>query len=362
MPMTRLKMMMARKWVVIIAGLLLVSGCGSAPYDVHTYKFGQHGGAGSSGAHVVAIGDSVYALAERYRLDMRDIITVNNLNAPYTLEPGQHLLLPPPREYKVRAGDSLYTVSRLFGVSITDIARLNNLRTPYTVMAGSTLRIPATAVEETVTRQHVAMKGAASADVIERETLAPINPPARPGAVTAEALPPPSSSTQVAKASPSSASIPAPDVRPANQASKKLAAKVPETVPPRASSKFLRPVDGKVISSYGAKAGGLHNDGINIQAAKGAPVKAAENGVVVYASNEMKGYGNMVLIRHADRWMTAYSHMDSISIKRGDTVKRGQAIGTVGMTGSVDTPQLHFEIRRGVQALNPEAYLDGRKS
>ncbi|AEP09160.1 lysM domain protein [Micavibrio aeruginosavorus ARL-13] len=357
--------MTARKWFCIVAGLLMVSGCGSAPYDVHTYKFGQHGGAGSSGAHVVAAGDSVYALAERYRLDMRDIITVNNLNAPYTLEPGQHLLLPPPREYKVRAGDSLYTVSRLFGVSVTDIARLNNLRTPYTVVAGSTLRIPVTAVEETVTRQHVAMKGAASTDVIERETLAPVNRPSRPGAVTAEVLPAPSpvpSSGPSAGASPSSASIPAPDVRPANQASPKLAAKIPETVPPRASSKFLRPVEGNVISSYGAKAGGLHNDGINIKAAKGTPVKAAENGVVVYASNEMKGYGNMVLIRHADRWMTAYSHMDSISIKRGDTVKRGQAIGTVGMTGSVDTPQLHFEIRRGVQALNPEAYLDGRKS
>jgi murein DD-endopeptidase MepM/ murein hydrolase activator NlpD len=237
------------------------------------------------------------------------------------------------------------------------------------------LRVPVTAVNETVARQHVAMQGTASTDTIERETLAPptISHPPRPDAVTAEVLAPPSSSSAPAPASSStvapsqpvataSASIPAPDVRPANQASKTLEAKIPETVPPRASSKFLRPVDGTVISSYGAKAGGLHNDGVNIKAAKGTPVKAAENGVVVYASNEMKGYGNMVLIRHADRWMTAYSHMDAISIKRGDTVKRGQAIGTVGMTGSVDSPQLHFEIRRGVQALNPEAYLDGRKS
>ena len=96
---------------------------------------------------------------------------------------------------------------------------------------------------------------------------------------------------------------------------------------------------------------------MNIKAAKGTPVHAAENGVVVYSGNELNGYGNLVLIRHADRWMTAYGHLDSVVAAKGMTIKQGQTIGTVGATGSVDGPQLHFEIRRGIEALNPEPYL-----
>jgi murein DD-endopeptidase MepM/ murein hydrolase activator NlpD len=147
--------------------------------------------------------------------------------------------------------------------------------------------------------------------------------------------------------------IPAPAPQMANAS---LSAKIPNTTPPRAGSKFIIPVQGQIISSYGPKAGGLHNDGVNIKAPKGAPVRAAENGVVVYA-DDMKGYGKMVLIRHADRWMTAYAHLDNIQTPRGTTVRRGQTIGVVGSTGSVSEPQLHFEIRRGTDALNPEKYM-----
>lgn len=128
-------------------------------------------------------------------------------------------------------------------------------------------------------------------------------------------------------------------------------------VPARAGTKFIWPVDGTIISSYGRKADGRSNDGVNIKAAKGATVRAAENGVVAYTGNELAGYGNLVLIRHADKWMTAYAHLDGMIVAKGATVKRGQAIGTVGQTGSVDRPQLHFEVRRGTEALNPEPYL-----
>ena len=119
----------------------------------------------------------------------------------------------------------------------------------------------------------------------------------------------------------------------------------------------MRPIDGKVISKYGPKPDGLHNDGINIKAAKGTAVRAAENGVVAYTGSELQGYGNLVLIRHADRWMTAYAHLDKTLVKKGEVVKAGQSIGTVGATGQVDSPQLHFEVRRGTQALNPDLYL-----
>jgi murein DD-endopeptidase MepM/ murein hydrolase activator NlpD len=130
---------------------------------------------------------------------------------------------------------------------------------------------------------------------------------------------------------------------------------MPKT-PPR-TGRFMRPVDGKIISGYGPKEGGLHNDGINIKAAKGTAVRAAENGVVAYTGNEMAGYGNLILIRHADRWMTAYAHMDKILVKKGDVVSAGQTVGTVGATGQVDSPQLHFEVRKGTQAEDPAKYL-----
>ena len=140
---------------------------------------------------------------------------------------------------------------------------------------------------------------------------------------------------------------------------KKSRPKIPSKTPARSSSKFMKPVEGALISSYGPKKGGLHNDGINIRAPKGAAVRAAENGVVVYAGDEIKGSGNLILVRHSDRWMTAYAHLDKINVARGAVIKRGQSIGAVGSTGSVDSPQLHFEVRRGTQAINPKIYLDG---
>ncbi|HRC27652.1 MAG TPA: M23 family metallopeptidase, partial [Alphaproteobacteria bacterium] len=127
--------------------------------------------------------------------------------------------------------------------------------------------------------------------------------------------------------------------------------------PPRAGGAFSWPVRGRLLSAYGPKKGGLHNDGINIAAARGTPVKAAENGVVVYAGSGLQGYGNLVLIRHRDRWVTAYGHMDKVHVRKGDVLRRGQTIGTTGSTGSVDSPQLHFEIRRGTKAINPKPLL-----
>ena len=125
----------------------------------------------------------------------------------------------------------------------------------------------------------------------------------------------------------------------------------------RSSNKFSWPVRGKVLSQYGAKKGGLFNDGINISANLGTAVKAAENGVVAYAGNEVKGMGNLIIIQHSDGWMTVYGHLDSMSVRRGARVSVGQQIGKIGKTGKVDKPQLHFEIRRGTKAYNPISYL-----
>jgi len=130
---------------------------------------------------------------------------------------------------------------------------------------------------------------------------------------------------------------------------------------PRSAGRFRWPARGSILSEFGPKPGGLHNDGINISAAKGSSVVAAENGVVAYAGNELRGFGNLLLIRHADGWMTAYAHLDDMLVDRGAKVTRGQKIGTVGSSGSVSAPQLHFELRRGSRAVDPREYLDAER-
>jgi murein DD-endopeptidase MepM/ murein hydrolase activator NlpD len=136
-----------------------------------------------------------------------------------------------------------------------------------------------------------------------------------------------------------------------------LTAATPE-VPPLSSDKFLWPLSaGKIVLGYGTTPTGQQNDGVNIAAAEGSPVRAAENGVVAYAGNELQGFGNLLLLRHADGWMTAYAHNDTLLVKRGDKVERGQIVARVGKTGNVTEPQLHFELRRGTRALDPLPYL-----
>jgi murein DD-endopeptidase MepM/ murein hydrolase activator NlpD len=140
-------------------------------------------------------------------------------------------------------------------------------------------------------------------------------------------------------------------------AAAQVAAVTPTAPVTTGNGQFGWPVQGQVVSKFGATADGLRNDGINISAPAGAPVVAAADGVVAYAGNELRGFGNMILIRHADGWVTAYAHNQSLSVKKGDTVKRGQTIARVGQTGNVTSPQLHFEIRKGTAAQDPMKYL-----
>lgn len=340
-----------------LACVALLPGCKMKTQDpapVVSYQPGQ--GAGSSGMHTVLKGDTVYTVAKQYNLPMRDIIEVNNLSAPYTLEFGYRMKLPAPNEYTVKKYDTLYTVSAMFDSSVNEVARLNNLSAPYALKAGQVLRLPSPHARggsnlaggdftiepgETQTPMKV--------EAVEREVIAP-----PVGTSSASAPPQPQVYTST---------TPLPDATPSAPAKAQTASvavpKIPDEVPPRVkgNGKFMMPVDGKIISAYGPKEGGLHNDGINIKAPRGTPVRAADNGVVVYAGNEIQGYGNLVLVRHADRWMTAYAHMDKMLVKKGDTLKQGQSLGTVGSTGQVDGPQLHFEVRRGTEAKNPQQFL-----
>jgi murein DD-endopeptidase MepM/ murein hydrolase activator NlpD len=347
--------------MVLVLTCFLAACLGAqAPAPVTKYAPGQ--GAGTTGIHTVSSGETIWLISQRYNIASRDIAVVNNLQAPFYLSPGQRLKLPPPQQYKVRARDTMNAVSRLFGVSQSEIAKMNNISPPYKLRAGQVLRLPSITqkTEPDVFAQSNAMPATSLAAVA-------------PAPVTAETLaPPPGIATSVPNA-PQGHTLQLPqgygqqqvamgNVPPQPEAIvSKPQPKSPVTakVPKRSSGKFMKPVSGKLLSSYGPKDNGSFNDGMNIAAAPGTSVKAAENGVVVYAGDELKGSGNLVLIRHADRWMTAYAHLGDINIRRGDVVQRGQTIGTVGSTGSVDKPQLHFEVRRGTEAINPEVYVEG---
>jgi murein DD-endopeptidase MepM/ murein hydrolase activator NlpD len=123
------------------------------------------------------------------------------------------------------------------------------------------------------------------------------------------------------------------------------------------SGRFPWPVQGRVLAGYGAAANGARNDGINIAAARGTPVRSIDTGTVAYVGNEVKGYGNLVLVKHENGWISAYAHLDNPMVKVGDKVGSGQVIAKVGNTGGVAQPQLHFELRRGKNPVDPREFL-----
>jgi murein DD-endopeptidase MepM/ murein hydrolase activator NlpD len=129
------------------------------------------------------------------------------------------------------------------------------------------------------------------------------------------------------------------------------------TPDPMSGNSFRWPVKGRVISQFGARPDGGHNDGIDLAVPQGTSVQAAENGVVAYAGSELKGYGNLVLIRHANNWVSAYAHNEEILVKRGDKVNRGQIIAKAGASGAVSQPLVHFELRKGSRPVNPTKYM-----
>lgn len=173
---------------------------------------------------------------------------------------------------------------------------------------------------------------------------------------------PASKPAQVAAAKPAEASQPAPvatgTISPAAAAPQAAApaAELPKdaNAATPGNPEFRWPVKGRIIQSFGR-----NSDGINISVPEGTEVKAAEDGVVAYAGNELKGYGNLVLIRHANGYVTAYGHAKQLDVKKGETVRRGQTIGTAGQTGNVTSPQVLFEVRKGAAPVDPTRYLSG---
>lgn len=266
----------------------------------------------------VKSGDTVYDISRYYNVSMQEIIQLNGLSAPYMLQIGQKLRMPAPRIYTVAKGDTLYEISRDFGVDMRELAQTNNLQPPYRILVGQDLYLPYSSQSTQV-------------------QVAQVTPASKPGGTV-------SASTSTGTVQPATRKPVTP-------------VKVAQTPPPKSSGRFSWPLRGDIVSNFGPKAGGEHNDGINIIAPEGTSVAAVDNGVVAYAGNELRGYGNLVLVRHDGGWITAYAHLDQITVAKGQTITQGMKVGTVGRSGGVSPAQLHFELRKGSKAVDPKGYL-----
>lgn len=294
---------MFRRILKIAALCLMLSGCYFSDGGIRMFNSGVWFGETPS---VVSVrkGDTLYSISRRYNVPLKDLIEANNLRPPYNLNVGQTLRLPAAQYHIVKKGDTLYSIAREHNLDVASLTRKNNLQAPYTLYVG----------------QKLALSGSVSGTSYKQSAV---------------------------KSATNKTSV-----------SNKRASHTSNYTPPKnRTAKFMWPVKGMVISGFGVIGKGRKNDGINIKAARGTAVKAADKGTVAYAGNELKGFGNLILIKHPDGWITAYAHNDKLLVRKGQKVIKGEKIATVGSTGGVNSPQLHFEVRAGKKAVNPRKYL-----
>jgi murein DD-endopeptidase MepM/ murein hydrolase activator NlpD len=308
---------------------------------------------------IVGTSDTLDLLARRYNVSPAAILQANGYKGPRTLSPGQQLIIPhptaaaaapaltvpaskpvaaasaPPSVHVVNHGDTLLSIARRNHVSVAELARANGIAPTAKLPLGMKLAVPGA---KTAALAPAAQPAGATG---VQPVAASVPPTTKLAAVTSD----PQQKARLAQAT---------TVEDTAVETPVKAAEATGALPT-----FRWPVRGKVITSYGAKTNGKSNDGINLAVPEGTPVKAAEDGVVAYSGNELKGYGNLVLIRHTNGYVTAYAHASELLVKRGDTIKRGQIIAKSGQSGEVGSPQLHFEIRKGSSPVDPLQFLNG---
>ncbi len=325
-------------------------------------------------------GETIQTIARRHNVPSLAIAEANGMSTGTPIYPGQRLVIPKYNDggsqtaaaapqpaaaplvtgsvrtpsaavaqagaHIVGPGETMYSIARRYKVSPVAIAKANNLPPHHMVKMGERLTIP----------------GAAGSRIASAQ-------PAPVAAPVATATAP--RSQPLAAAPQRVASIPQPraaDTQPVTNSARVITpakdnpvedtkSEAAETGSTSASAGFRWPARGRVIAGFGPKPTGQQNDGINLAVPEGTPIKASDDGVVAYAGNELKGYGNLVLVRHANGYVTAYAHASELNVKRGETVRRGQVIGKSGQTGNVTSPQLHFEIRKGATPVDPMPHL-----
>jgi murein DD-endopeptidase MepM/ murein hydrolase activator NlpD len=315
---------------------------------------------------IVQKGDTIDGLVKRYGVPASAIAEANNIPNGTALKPGQHLVIPKyeatgstqPRMaapaplapvpqiaapataattshgqyvHVVAPGETLMALSRKYQKPLSVIARANKLAPSTMVKVGDRIIIPGVAAQAAAPQTLVKSPKTAEASKTAPEP--------KVASVPAVATPTPSAAM----------------VTPAAHQPEPPKVKTDVT---SAMPKFRWPVNGRVITAFGPRPSGAQNDGINLAVPENTPIKAADDGVVAYAGNELKTYGNLVLVRHPNGYVTAYAHASEILVKRDEPVKRGQIIAKAGQTGNVSSPQLHFEIRKGSTPVDPAPFLD----
>src|SRR3954468_5843334 len=330
-------------------------------------------------AIIVAQGETLDSIARRHGVPPHAILQANNMSPASQIQPGQRLVIPRVQHqmaapqvaapatrvagpvpapagngsHVVAPGDTIYSLGRRYHLTPMAIAKANNVGLDHHLKVGDRIAIPgeAGAPRLAMPAQQAAPPQPTPRVAAKPQTPAPQSPAIQqPAPKMAQAKP---AQPQVAQKEPApTANIVAPAADP-------LPEPAQTGTTGGSNTSFRWPVKGKVIQGFGPKQGGGQNDGINVAVPEGTPIKAAEDGVVAYAGSELKGYGNLVLVRHSNGFVTAYAHASELSVKKGDTIKRGQVIGKAGQTGNVASPQLHFEVRKGATPVDPSQYLAG---
>lgn len=328
---------------------------GTVPRSVAAKGWSQGGGT----TIIVGTSDTMEGLSHRYGVSTADILKANSYKGPRALQPGQQLIIPPravaaapaaaapkpvaaapvaapPSVHVVNRGDTLLSIAHRNHVPVAELAKANGIDSKAKLKLGQKITVPGA--------KSAAAPAAAQPAVAAGQPAAVAAPATKVAAATAEPASKEKARLAQATTTPEAAVTEAP-------------VKTAEAT--GALPTFRWPVRGRVVTGYGAKTNGKSNDGINVAVPEGTPVKAAEDGVVAYSGNELKGYGNLILVRHSNGYVTAYAHASELLVKRGETIKRGQIIAKSGQSGEVGSPQLHFEIRKGSSPVDPLQFLNG---
>ena len=280
--------------------LFFVMGCESFLYDDYKIidykrKVGNYD-IQKDNLYKVKKGDNLFSISRRFNISIQELIKVNKIQEPYKIFPNQSIFIPKNKMHVVVKGETLYSISRYYETTVFTLAKYNNIKNVNNIKVGKELIIP-------------------------------------------------KRSEKIKKI----------DTKKWDSNFKKKKIENTKIVVPRdkKTSKFIWPVKGKLLSKYGKSKEGFYNDGINIDSKKGTKVMSSQAGKVIYCGNEIPGYGNLILIKHSKNWITAYAHLNEVFTEKGKKVSKGEIIGSVGNTGNVRSPQLHFEIRKGKESVNP---------
>lgn len=361
--------------------------------DVVAQNTGNYGWSGVGGQVVtVRAGQTLDSLAAQYGVPQEQLLSANQMRSAADVRPGRVIVIPhrvalapdttikpTPVSYTpaaakvplatsgatthtVTGGDTLYSIARRYGTTVSELVALNHLPSAEAIHTGQVLRLPGAGRMAEASIPAVRKPAEASASPTKPTQVASVDPqvkiPAQP-----KATEPSADATAWAPSAPNAPGTSAAPTAPVAKINSNDPAAAGAAVDQAADSgsttgtEFRWPVRGRIIAGFGTKPNGEKNDGINLAVPEGTAVKAAEAGTVIYAGNELEGYGNLVLIRHADGWVSAYANNKDITVQRGDKVRRGEVIAHAGMTGSVTSPQVHFELRKGAKPVNPLNYL-----